>query len=198
VGLFFKGVPAMLLRQAGEKADAARRKELLEGQLKALSHAKSDMELTNSPDGDGAESPLIAQFRVKVSLPAAADGKQLLLADHLFQAGEDARFSAADRSNAVDFHFPWQEADEVHIKIPAGVDAASLPPDDTAAVEYARYRAQRKREAPDAVYSRRDFIMGTGLALPDKYKEMKQFFDKVKADDDQTLILKPSATTATN
>jgi hypothetical protein len=197
VSLFFKGVPAMVLRQAGEKADSVRRKELLEGELKALMHSKSEIELVNSPDWDGSESPLIAQFRVKVSLPVTGD-KQFSFAEHMFQAGIDSRFPSADRLNAVDFHFPWQEADEVRVKLAPGMDVANLVPDDSVTIEYARYRVQQKREAPDRIYSRRDFIMGTGLVLPAKYPELKQFFDKMKADDDQIVLLKPSASVATN
>jgi hypothetical protein len=197
VGLLLKGVPAMVLRQAGEKADAARRKELLEGELKALTHSKSEIDLTNSPEWGNSESPLIAKFRVKMSLPVTGD-KQILLAEHLFQSGEGPRFPANNRSSAVDFHFPWQEADEIHVKLAAETDVGSLTPDDSVAIEYARYRAQQKREAPDRIYTRRDFIMGAGLVLPAKYPEMKQFFDKVKVDDDQVVMLHPSASAAAN
>jgi hypothetical protein len=197
VGLLLKGVPAMVLRQAAEKADPARRKELLEGELKALTRSKSEIELTNSPEWANSESPLIAQFHVKTLLPVAED-RQSLLAEHLFQSGGEAHFPANERSNAVDFHFPWQEADEVHVKLAAGTEAGNLSPDDSVAIAYARYRVQQKLEAPNRIYTRRDFIMGEGLVLPAKYPEMKQFFDRVKVDDDQVVTLKLSASTAAN
>ena len=66
----------------------------------------------------------------------------------------------------------------------------SLAADDSVTLAYARYRVLQKQEAADTMFSRRDFIMGSGLMLPDKYTELKAFFDKVKADDDQTAVVK--------
>jgi hypothetical protein len=40
--------------------------------------------------------------------------------------------------------------------------------------------------------------MGTGLVLPDKYKELKEFSDKVHADDTQPTLLRSSAKVAGN
>jgi hypothetical protein len=55
---------------------------------------------------------------------------------------------------------------------------------------------QRKQEAPDKLYARRDFIMGTNLLLPDKYKEVKDFFDRINADDTQPAVLTLSTNAA--
>src|SRR5215467_243141 len=108
-----------------------------------------------------------------------------MLAQHLFQVNGKARFPATSRKNAIYFYYPWQEADEVRIQLPAGMEVESLAPSDTVKREYALYQAQQKQEAPNRIYSRRDFIMGAGIFAPEKYQEVKDFFDKVKADDDQ-------------
>ena len=186
--LAFTGVPAMTLRQLGEKADADGRKKILVEKLGELLRGKGEIELANSPDWEGAEPPLVVQFRVRLPLTLPSN-QQLLVAQHLFQVGQEARFPASERANALDFRFPWQESDEVHIKIPAAMKVASLAPDDSVTLAYARYRVLQKQEAADTMFSRRDFIMGSGLILPDKYKEVKAFFDKVKADDDQTAVV---------
>jgi len=39
------------------------------------------------------------------------------IAEHLFQAGEPPRFPVLQRTNAIDFRFPWQEADEIRITL---------------------------------------------------------------------------------
>jgi len=64
--------------------------------------------------------------------------------------------------------------------------------------EYAFYRADQKQEAPNRIYSRRDFIMGAGILLPEQYQQVKGFFDKVKADDDQPALVRLSSSVATN
>jgi len=138
----------------------------------------------------------VASFRVSGPFAVAA-GKRLMVMQHLFQVSEKPRFPSSGRSNAVYFDVPWQEADEVHITIPAGMELESLAPDDNVNLQYALYRVQQKQEAPNKIFSRRDFIMGQGLFTPDRYKEIKGFFDKVKADDDQPALVKVSASVAT-
>jgi len=121
-----------------------------------------------------------------------------MLAQHLFQVNQRARFPATNRNHAIYFNYPWVEADEVHIKLPAGMEVESLAPNDTIKLGYAVYQAQQKQEAPGKLFSRRDFVMAGGLFSPEKYKEVKDFFDKVKADDDQPALVRLSASVATN
>jgi hypothetical protein len=125
------------------------------------------------------------------ALPTMAN-KELPLAQHLFQAGEKPWFQAAARSNAIDFRYPWQEADEVRVSFPKEVEVEKSASDDFIVIGYARYRALHQQEAADKLYVRRDFIMGTGLVLPDKYKELKDFSDKINTDDAPPTLLKLS------
>jgi hypothetical protein len=79
---------------------------------------------------------------------------------------------------------------EVHITLPSGADVESLPPNDTVKTDFAAYTTVQKMEAPDAVFSRRDLVIA-GMAFPNSlYKEIKEFYDKVKAGDDQPALLK--------
>jgi hypothetical protein len=196
VSLMFKGTTAMARRQEGGKTDASGRKKLLEDALRDILPGNSEVTLINSPQWDDIENPLIVQFQIKCPFAVAA-GKRLLLSQHLFQVNEKARFSATQRTNTVYFDLPWQEADEVHISMPAGMEVESLAPDDTIQLQYAFYRVQQKQEAPDKIFSRRDFIMNQELFGPNEYKDIKGFFDKVKADDDQPALMKLTASVAT-
>jgi hypothetical protein len=196
VSLLFKGAAAMHRRQEGGKTDAEGRKKLLEDGLREILPGNADITLANSPDWDNVEPPLIAQFHISCPFAVAA-GKRLMLQQHLFQVNEKPRFPATQRTNPLYFHLPWQEADEVHITIPAGMEIESFAPDDTIKLDYALYKVQQKREAPDKIFSRRDLIMGQGLFTPNEYKEIKGFFDKVKADDDQPALVRLSPSVAT-
>jgi hypothetical protein len=195
VSLMFKGLAAMQRRQEGGKTDAEGRKKLLEDSLREILPGNSEIKLTNSPDWDNTEEPLIAQFHVSCPFAVAA-GKRLMLAQHLFQINEKPRFSSGERKNGVYFHIPWQEADEVHIKLPAGMEVESLAPDDTVKLQYALYQVRQKQESPDTIFSRRDFIMGQGLFAASEYKEVKAFFDKVKSGDDQPALVRLSSSVA--
>ena len=197
VGLMFKGLAAMGRRQEAAKTDAEGRKKLLEDELRGILPGNSEVKLINAPDWDSTENPLIVQFRIVCPLAVTA-GKRLMLTQHLFQVNEKARFSATTRKNAVYFHYPWQEADEVRIQIPSGIEVESLAPSDSVKRGYAVYQVQQKQEGPNKIYSRRDLIMGAGIFEPEKYSELKDFFDKVKADDDQPALMRLSASVATN
>jgi hypothetical protein len=195
VTLMFKGSTAMHRRQLGGKTDAEGRKKLLEEQTREILPGNSEVSLTNSPDWDNPEAPLIAQFHVSCPF-AVATGKRLMVQQQFFQVNEKPRFPAAERKHPVYFHLPWQEADEVHITIPAGMEVESLAPDDTIKLQYAVYKVQHKQEAPNQIFTRRDLVMAVGLFAPDEYKDVKGFFDKVKADDDQPALLRLSQNVA--
>jgi hypothetical protein len=197
VALVFKGIEAMERRQQGGRTDDAGRKKLMEDELKGMLPGNSEVHLLNEPQWNDTESPLVAQFRITCPFAVTA-GKRLMLAQHFFQMNDKARFPATTRHNAIYFHYPWQEADEVHIQLPAGIEVESLAPNDTVKLGYTVYISQQKQEAPDKIYSRRDFVMGSGIILPDKYKELKDFFDKVKADDDQPALVRATSSVATN
>lgn len=195
VSLLFKGSTAMHLRQRGGKTDSEGRKKLLEDDLREVLPGNSEISLTNSPDWDNPDAPLIAQFQVSCPFAVAA-GKRLLLQQQFFQINEKPRFPATDRKNAVYFHITWEEADEVHITIPPGMEVESLAPDDTVKLPYALYKVQHKQEAPNQIFTRREFAMAEGIFPPNQYKEIKGFFDKVKADDDQPALVRLSQSVA--
>ncbi len=179
----------MVRREAAEGMDASARKALLQAELTGVLRGASEVEVLNSPDWNGADAPLVAQLRLRVAL-SALQRKQL--AQQVFQAGETALFPASTRANAIDFRYPWQEADEVRVGLPADIQVEKLAPDDSLSIGYARYRIRHKQEDPHKLYSRRDLIIGTGLVLSDKYKDTKDFFDKIHTDDNQPTVLQPS------
>jgi hypothetical protein len=83
--------------------------------------------------------------------------------------------------------------DEVHVTLPAELEVESLPPNDEVKLDYAIYTTTQKRESGNTVATVRDLAIG-GLAFPPKmYKEIKGFFDKVKAGDDQPVVAKAAA-----
>jgi hypothetical protein len=69
----------------------------------------------------------------------------------------------------------------------------SLPADEHVKLDYALYSTTQKKESSDSIVARRDLVMG-GLAFPpNMYKDLKEFYEKVKAGDDQQMILKGPA-----
>jgi hypothetical protein len=178
----------MLRRQAAEGFDVNAKNKSLESELAGLLGPQSEVNIVSSPNWDSTDPAIMAQFRIKVRLKKS-DPNSLNLPCNLFQSYDKVLFPSPTRNNAIEFRYPWQEADEVHVSLPPGLSVAKLPPDESFALPYARYRVQAKQESADKLYARRDFIMGTNLLLPDQYKEVKHFFDKINADDLQPAVL---------
>jgi hypothetical protein len=93
----------------------------------------------------------------------------------------------------VYFYYPSREIDEFHITLPSNVQIENLPPDDVQKLQYAMYKSEQKPEGTNGIFARRDLVMGGMLFPPTMYAEVKGFYDKIKAGDDQTAVLKALA-----
>jgi hypothetical protein len=189
IGLGFYGLEAMQWRQQGGKTDEEGRKKLLEDEVKSFLPSDSEVSLTKQPDWEKTEEPLIAQFSIKASLLVNA-GKRALIPLHPFEYNGTPRFSAGQRVNPVYFYYPSREIDEFHVSLPANVQIENLPANDLQKLEYAAYKSDQKPEGTNGIFARRELVMG-GMVFPtEKYTELRSFYDKVRAGDDQTAVLK--------
>ncbi len=189
VTIGFGGLEGMEWRRTGGHTDDEGRKKALEDAIKEWLPVGTEITLTKKPKWDDTESQVAAEFKVSGNLATSA-GKRWMMPPHVFEVNEKPKFPSAQRTNAVYLYYPYREIDEVHITLPSGVEVESLPPNDTVKTDFAAYSTVQKIEAPGIVFSRRDLVMG-GMAFPNAvYKEVKDFYDKVKAGDDQPALLK--------
>lgn len=197
VDIAFYGIEAMNWRRQGGRTDEEGRKKLLEDELKRWLPGNSEITLTKIPQWENTEEPVVAGFKIS-SQTAVSAGKRWLVTPHIFEVNNKAAFPAAQRTNAVYFDYPTQEIDEVHLTLPPNTEVESLPPNDDVKLDYALYQNQQKQEAPNKIFARRDFINGGVLFPVAEYKTVKDFYDKVKAGDDQQIVLKAAAHVAGN
>jgi hypothetical protein len=197
VDVGFYGIEAMNWRREGGRTDEEGRKKLLEDELKSWLPGNSEVTLIKTPLWENREQPLIAGF--KISSPAAVSaGKRWLITPHIFEINAKAVFPATERTNPVYFDYPTQEVDEVHLTLPPNSEVESLPPNDSVKFEYGIYQTQQKKETADTIFSRRDLINGGVIFPASEYKAVKDFFDKVRAGDDQQIVLKAATHVAAN
>lgn len=197
LGVAYYGLEAMDRRQQGGKTDDEGRKKLLEDEVKSWLPGDSEVSLTKPPEWDKTETPLIATFSIKCPIMINA-GKRALIPLHPFQFSGRPRFSAAQRVNGVYFYYPSREIDEIHLTLPASVQVENLPANDLQKLEYALYKTEQKPEGANGIQVIRDLVMA-GMAFPvAMYPEVKGFYDKVKAGDDQEVVLKAATHAAAN
>lgn len=188
----YYGLEAMERRQKANMTDAEGRKKMLEEEMQGWLPGNSDVSLVGTPNWDETEPHLAAEF--KISSPIAlGTGKRLLVPVHIFQVNEKPVFSSSTRVNPIYFWYLTRQLDEVHIAFPPSLEVESLPSNDSIKLDYAVYSTTQKKESANSIMARRDLVMG-GLVFPQNmYKEIKDFYDKVKVGDDQQMILKGSA-----
>jgi hypothetical protein len=188
----FYGLEAMERRQQANRTDAAGSKKLLEGEIKRWLPGNSEVTLAGMPNWNDTETHLAAEFNISSPLAVAA-GRRWLIAVHVFQANDKPVFSAAKRENPIYFWYPTREIDEVHLTLPSGLEVESLPPNDAVKLDYALFKSSQKQESANRIVVRRDLVMA-GVAFPvTVYPELKAFYDKVRAGDDQQVVVKASA-----
>jgi len=189
LGVAYYGLEAMERRQEGGKTDAEGRKKLLEDEVKSWLPADSEVSLTKPPDWDRTDDSIVAQFSIKTPMMISA-GKRTLVPLHPFEFNAHPRFASGQRTNAVYFYYPSREVDELHITLPPNMQIENLPANDAQKLEYAIYRSEQKPEGSNGIYVKRDLVMGGMAFPPNMYQEVKGFYDRVKAGDDQEAILK--------
>jgi hypothetical protein len=187
----FSGLEAMVRRQQAAYLDAEGRKKLLEDEIRKWLPNGSDVTLTNAPDWDKAEGMLVAKFKVAGPL-ATNDGQKWLVPIHVFEANEKPLFPSEKRTRTIYFDYASRQIDEVHVVLPANVEVEKLPPDEQAKTGYALYTTEQKREAANGIVLTRDLAVNSVLFSPAEYKELKDFYDKVAAGDNEPAALKGS------
>jgi hypothetical protein len=192
LGVEYYGLEAMDRRRLGGNTDDEGRKKLLEDEVKSWLPGDSEVSLTNTPQWEKTDDNLVAQFKIKCPIMISA-GKRALIPLHAFQFNSTPRFSAAQRVNAVYFYYPSREIDEIHLTLPPNVEVESLPANEVQKLDYAVYKAEQKPEGTNGIVVTRDLVMA-GMVFPaTMYPEVKGFYDKVKAGDDQEVVLKAAA-----
>jgi hypothetical protein len=141
------------------------------------------------------KTALIAIVNVSGSMGTVA-GKRVVLPSSFFQARVEPVFSATKRENPIDLRYPYATEDRVNIKLAPSLALEGVPANiDVPMEKLADYSVKYKSDA--ASYSQ-DRVMVVGLYLykKDQYPELRDFFQKAGAQDQQQLVLKRSATEA--
>ena len=193
VTVTWTGLAAMRRRVEDRNEDDANRKKLLEDEVKASIALGSEVELTSQPDWKSSEPGLAAEFTLKVPGFASAAGRKVLLPASLFSANEKHLFKHADRIHPVYFPYPYREIDDLTIDLPLGWKAASLPKpvdQDAKAVDYKLSVEDQK----GLLHMRREIRSDLVIVPKDSYPILRNFYQLVRTQDDQQIVLQPVST----
>jgi len=193
----YTGLEAMYHRLDVRHADDLERKKFLEDGVKAQVPVSAEVELTNKPDWDGSETPLVAEFKVKIPGWASNAGKRVLVPAGVFTGAEKHIFEHAERIHPIYFDYPYEKADDVTIELPLGWQVGSVPrgqDHDDGLVGY----TLKVDNGKDTLHLTRRLKVNFMYLETKYYPTLRSFFQFVRTGDEEQIVLEPGAATASN
>jgi hypothetical protein len=195
--LTFTGLEAMQRRVDERNEDEANRKKYLEDQVKEYIPAAIEVELTNNPDWNNSEPPLVAEFDLKVPGWSSAAGRRALVPVGLFSATEKHLFDHANRVHAIYFQFRFQKLDDVTVALPLGWLVTSTPPPQNQVEHVITYALKVDHDA-GALHWTRKLTVDILFMESKYYTALRNFFQAVRTGDDAQIVLQPATATTSD
>jgi hypothetical protein len=191
----YTGLEATSRRVDQRHEDEVARKKFLEDEVKESIPVVSEVELVSKPDWTSAGQPLVAEFTLKVPGWAMAAGRRTMLAVGLFSAAEKNVFEHAERTYSIYYQYPSTKLDDVMIEMPEGWHVTSLPPETNQDFKLVAYISKVENDKGRLHLSRK---LSTNIVLLDTkyYSSLQNFYRMVRTNDEEQIVLLPSAANA--
>jgi signal recognition particle subunit SEC65 len=184
----YTGLQAASRRFDERNEDSVARKDRLEAALKGAISTGCEVELTNEPDWTDSESPLKAEYKVKISGWVSEAGKRSLLAIGIFSNADRHTFEHESRQHPVYFRYPGIVDDDIVIDLPPNTQVASLPKSRDDNVSMAQFSTDVDSDGK-AIHITRQLDI-SAIYIPQKYyPAMREFYQGVRAHDDEQIVL---------
>ncbi len=193
----FTGLEALSRRIEERNQDDTERKKFLEEQVKDYIPTGTELELSNKPDWSGSETPLAAEFDLKVPGWVASAGRRALLPVGLFGASEKHLFEHANRVWPIYFHYPYKMIDDLRVELPVGWQVGSLPGDVDRNAKAAEYSLKVENKN-GTLHIRRELRCDLMIIPKETYPVLQGFFQYVRTQDDQQVVLQPGEVSASH
>jgi len=142
------------------------------------------------------EKPLAVSYSVRGPLATMTE-KRMTLPSQFYEARSSALFPEATRDITIYFDYGERVIDAVRYKYPAGMTLESAPKsDEFMLLKLAAYHSTSNLQT-NAVTMRRTYDLGTVFFAPAEYKEVREFYNKMAADDQEPLVLMKAGTATT-
>ena len=186
------GQQALRWRQAALRNDEEEVKKLFDRWLETMVPEGIDAHVQSFAGLDNPDVALYANITAKGTL-GAATSKRLLLPGFFFETrGAHPFVDQARRIEPVDMQFGEVVTDQIVYHLPAGFSIESTPQDASIPwVGYAKL-AVRSRADPGQITIARLFSRAFSLVKPEQYQDLRGFYQKVAASDQQQLVLAAS------
>jgi hypothetical protein len=197
VSVTWTGLAASSRRVNQRNEDAASRKKFVEDELKDSIVFGSEVELTNQPNWKSSDVPLVAEYTLKIPGFASAAGHKELLPASVFSGNEKHLFEHSDRAHAVYFEYPYQKVDEVTVDLPLDWKVTTVPTPIDQDLKAAEYKLTVE-DQKGVLHIRREIRSDVMMVPKDMYPALRGFYQAVRTQDDQQIVLQPGGSSASH
>jgi len=177
--------------------DEAGRRENFEDEIKKWLPADSTFEVTSIANWDDLTLPVCVEGTVKIPGLTTSSERRILVPLTLFEAPQVRAFQTAQRVNNIYFDYPFEEVDEVKLRMPAGYRIEILPLPQHFSPGVVSYEISATEEGNLAQVKRRLTVDGTFIARK-YYASLRNFFTSVKSNDEAQIVLERTSVATKN
>jgi hypothetical protein len=189
------GTEALRWRHAALRGDVEEVKKDFEGDLQRTMPPGVEVKTNHFVWLDDYNHALMAQVDVSGSL-GTATGKRVFLPAVFFEASSRPLFVQEKRENSVDLHFPYTMHDQFSLKLPPGVTAESVPKESNVPFSpNGDYIAKFVVQDNTFAYGRL-LRLANPFYKVSEYPDLRGFYQKTNADDQEQVVLKEGAVPA--
>jgi hypothetical protein len=194
----FTGLEALRRRLDNAENDETGKRKELEDEIKEWLPSNTQVKLGSITGWDSVNEPLVVEVEIEIPGFAAATGRRLLLPMALFQANEKHPFQHASRKYAVYFPYPFQEHDEVALRLPDAFRVAGVPQPTTSKQAFGGYERSASFDPQSRTLSWQRHMSIDGILFRTEYYPLlRNFFNIVRQGDEQSLVLQAGDASAT-
>jgi hypothetical protein len=191
----YTGLMALTHRSEQRNQDATSRKAYLEDLVKETVPAGIEVEMTKEPDWVGSETPLVAEFTVKVPGWVSGGGRKALFPTGIFGGPEKHLFERSVRVQPIYFRFPYKKIDNIKVELPLGWKTSSLLKPFDQDVKAAEYKLITE-EKDGTLHIQREIRSDLLMIPQNAYPVLRSFFQIVRSQDEQQIVLQPGGASA--
>jgi hypothetical protein len=183
------GQEALYWRQLALQNDQDEVKKRFDDWLKSMVPAGVDAHVDSFQALDDSDVSLVADIKVTGTL-GSVTSRRLLLPAFFFATNSSHPFVKEDkRQEPVDMHYPEQVSDNVNYYLPPDMTVEGAPQDEDIPWEgHASFMTQCVTRS-DLVTVTRQLARAFTFAKPEEYQELRGYYQKIDAVDQQQLVL---------
>jgi len=193
----FTGQLAAARRGESREEDEAGRRKTIGDEIQGWLPAGSAYEVTAITNWENKDLPLHVEGTAKIPNLGTAAGRRMLVPASPFQARQTAAFHAEKRLYKVYFNCPYEEIDDVKLKVPAEYKVESVPPARQAKPGIVSYEISAAQQGGVVEVKRLLVLDGMTFSVT-SYPALRNFFNTVKTDDDAQIVLQNAESAKNN